>query len=155
MAKSSQYTPRTDIAGAHQQNLHVKQGAKLSSKRSLLAYKRIYLGAVVAFLAVDWIPDSSTLGTIKQSVFKSYTALRYLPTGFQIVALGTLIIFFALLASVGRPYWKFAYNCFIKPFFVRKPSGVDSEEHQVRLEMFYKDQADIYDVTRRKYSKFN
>ncbi|KAJ3078551.1 hypothetical protein HDU99_000524 [Rhizoclosmatium hyalinum] len=47
-------------------------------------------------------------------------------------------------------YFRFAYNCFIKPFLTKKANGLDSSAHQDRLEAFYAGQADIYDDTRSR-----
>ncbi|KAI8912731.1 hypothetical protein EDD86DRAFT_202137 [Gorgonomyces haynaldii] len=149
MAKKP-YTARTNIAGAHQQGVHVKPGARLTSGRSWFSYKRLYVAAALPLLLSDYIPDSSSLGDLKKSLVQSWTALAYMPTGFQLVALGSLLIMVYMLSTVGKPYWQFAWNCFIKPFLVSKPAGVDSEEHQKRLEMFYEGQAEVYDVTRRR-----
>ncbi|KAI8893825.1 S-adenosyl-L-methionine-dependent methyltransferase [Globomyces pollinis-pini] len=145
-------TPRTNIDGAHQQGVFVKAGARLSSSKSLFAYKRFYLvsAIAVAFVAYDWIPNGSSLGLIKQKLVSSFTAFSYLPSGFQFVMISSLIISLYFLATSGSFYARFAYNCFIKPFFHKKRSGIDSNEHQERLEEFYAGQADIYDVTRRR-----
>lgn len=41
---------------------------------------------------------------------------------------------------------RFAYNCFVKPFFPSAAHG--SSEQKDRLDLFYKGQADVYDSTR-------
>lgn len=89
------------------------------------------------------------LGSIKQKLVDSFTALSYLPSGIQFISVLILSSSFYLSLTVGRPYLQFAWNCFIKPFLKKKSVGIDSKEHQSRLEEFYADQADIYDVTRR------
>ena len=148
-------TPRTNIVGAHQQNLHVKAGSRLSGKsKPLLAYKRLYVGLAVALplimLASDWIPAQSTLGAAKQRLIQSYTALAYMPTGFQAALLIALLSIVYVSTTMGKPYMVFAYSCFIKPYLMSKPNGIDSDQHQQRLEQFYEGQAEIYDVTRRR-----
>ena len=151
-------TPRTNIQGAHQQGVSVALGAGLKKTRSggkpLYTYKRFYAFVALALplLATDWIPAKSYLGSIKASLIQSFSALAYLPTGFQIVALLSLSIAAYFAMTVGRPYLVFAYNCFLKPFLGHKNhSGVDSEDHQQRLEQFYEGQAQVYDVTRRRF----
>ncbi|KAJ3046128.1 hypothetical protein HDV00_003878 [Rhizophlyctis rosea] len=100
--------------------------------------------------SADWIPAKSTLGSLKARLRRSYSAISYLPTGFQFVALASLVLAGYFVATVGKPYALFAWNCFIKPFLKSKPAGVDSEEHQKRLEQFYEGQAEVYDVTRKR-----
>jgi betaine lipid synthase len=143
-------TPRTDIKGAHQQGVFVKQGSKLGS-RSIIEMKRFYafLMVSVPFLLSDWIPKQSNLGQWKSSIVNQLR-LDFLPSGFVFVSTIALILFTYWAMTSGKPYVLFAYNCFIKPFLIKKPDGVDSADHQNRLEQFYKDQADVYDVTRKR-----
>lgn len=143
-------TPRTNIAGAHQQGVSVAAGRKLPKSSSM----RIYALAAIAgiLLATDWIPTKSYFGAIIESLKRSYSVISYLPTGFQIVTLGLLIGLLSVAISTGRPYLVFAYNCFLKPFISSKKfSGIDSSDHQSRLEEFYQGQANVYDVTRKRY----
>jgi betaine lipid synthase len=143
-------TPRTDIQGAHQQGVFVKKGSKLGS-RSLIEKKRFYafLAIAVPFLLSDWIPSQSQLGQWKRKLVNEFS-LDFLPSGFVFVMTVTIALLVYWGMTSGRPFVLFAYNCFIKPFFTRKPDGVDSEDHQNRLELFYKDQASVYDVTRKR-----
>ncbi|KAI8924832.1 hypothetical protein BC831DRAFT_463375 [Entophlyctis helioformis] len=153
MPPKPKVTPRTNIDGAHQQNLHVRTGSRLSSKgKPLLAHKRLWLAVAVAvpLLATDWIPASSYLGGLKARLVESSAAFSYMPSGLAFVLLAALLSLVYLSATVGRPYLVFAYNCFIKPYLKSKPAGIESDEHQKRLEMFYEGQADVYDVTRRR-----
>ncbi|KAJ1343979.1 hypothetical protein BSLG_001459 [Batrachochytrium salamandrivorans] len=136
--------------------MHVKTGSRLSgSSKPLLAYKRLYFGLALAvptlMLASDWIPAQSYLGSAKAHLAKSYTAIAYMPTGFQAVLLVAIVSIVYAASTLGRPYMVFAYNCFIKPYLKAKPVGIDSDQHQQRLEQFYEGQADIYDITRRRY----
>jgi hypothetical protein len=142
-------TPRTNINGAHQQGVFVKTGSKLSNPSSS---KALFLVAIAIPLAFDWIPPTSSLGAFKERVLRSFTALTYLPSGVQLVALLGLTICAYYIATAGRPYVQFAYNCFIKPFLKKKSTGIDSDEHRVRLEEFYQGQAEVYDVTRARYT---
>ncbi|KAH9268645.1 hypothetical protein BASA83_009279 [Batrachochytrium salamandrivorans] len=135
--------------------MHVKTGSRLSgSSKPLLAYKRLYFGLALAvptlMLASDWIPAQSYLGSAKAHLAKSYTAIAYMPTGFQAVLLVAIVSIVYAASTLGRPYMVFAYNCFIKPYLKAKPVGIDSDQHQQRLEQFYEGQADIYDITRRR-----
>ncbi|KAJ3277247.1 hypothetical protein HK104_003516, partial [Borealophlyctis nickersoniae] len=149
-------TPRTNIMGAHQLGVHVRTGGRLKAQnlaqRSILTYKSLWILVTisVALIATDWIPAKSTLGTIKTRLRNSYSAIAYLPTGFQFVAFGFLALAAYFIATAGKPYALFAWNCFIKPFLKSKPTGIDSDEHQKRLEQFYEGQAEIYDITRRR-----
>ncbi|KAJ3273668.1 hypothetical protein HDV01_004277 [Terramyces sp. JEL0728] len=145
-------TPRTKIDGAHQQGVYVKAGAKLSSSKSIFLYKRFYffIAFCIPFLASDWIPSTSSIGIFKQRIVNSFAALAYLPSGLQFVSLLLVAFIGYTLSTIGRPYLRFAYNCFIKPFLKKKSTGIDSDEHQSRLEEFYEGQADVYDVTRRR-----
>lgn len=109
----------------------------------------------VILLATDWIPTKSYVGAIMASLKRSYSIIAYLPTGFQVVTLGLLIGLIYVAISTGRPYLVFAYNCFLKPFLSgKKFSGIDSSDHQSRLEEFYEGQASVYDVTRKRYIYF-
>ena len=150
-------TPRTKIQGAHQQGVSVNAGGRLPSKKPIYSYKRLYLFLAIAIplLATDWIPVNSYLGVLKAQLIQSVSALAYLPTGFQIVAISSFLLCCYFIATIGKPYLRFAYNCFLKPFMKKKPSGIDSEDHQKRLEEFYEGQADIYDVTRKRFVIFN
>ncbi|KAJ3110904.1 hypothetical protein HDU96_006157 [Phlyctochytrium bullatum] len=146
------------IPSAHSgSGVSVGVGARLKharKPRSLLHQKRFYFTTFVAiavpFLASDWIPQASFLGAAKERLRESFSAISYLPSGFQFVLLLSVVLSGYFVASVGKPYLRFAYNCFIKPFLKKKADGVNSEEHQSRLEAFYEGQADIYDVTRRR-----
>jgi hypothetical protein len=103
-------------------------------------------------LATDWIPTKSYVGAVMASLRRSYSVIAYLPTGFQIVTLGLLIGMIYITISTGRPYLVFAYNCFLKPFLSSKKfSGINSSDHQSRLEEFYEGQANVYDITRKRY----
>lgn len=152
-------TPRTDIVGAHHgDGVSIgRAGQKLSRSSSSLHastfnFQRVILLVALAgiVLATDWIPAKSYLGSVKQHLSDSYSAIRYLPTGFQFVAFASILVATYFAVTAGKPYVLFAWNCFIKPFLKRKPAGIDSEDHQRRLEQFYEGQADIYDVTRRR-----
>ncbi|KAJ3056798.1 hypothetical protein HK097_004062 [Rhizophlyctis rosea] len=148
-------TPRTNIIGAHQQGVSVSTGGKLKGKRNgaWAGFSRnlyIILSLAVLLIATDWIPAKSTLGSLKARARRSYSAVSYLPTGFQFVALASVTLATYFVATGGRPYALFAWNCFIKPFLKSKPAGVDSDEHQKRLEQFYEGQAEVYDVTRKR-----
>ena len=60
---------------------------------------------------------------------------------------------FAYSTIVYKSYYVFAYNCFVKPFIKSSTSKKSLnllEKHQERLEDFYKDQAAVYDTTRRR-----
>lgn len=79
-----------------------------------------------------------------------------LPRTYQLV--GLLFLVFAALhigpaaGKHGKAYAIFGWNCFIKPFFRRKaPLEIEGDEHQQRLEKFYEGQAEVYDVTRRRW----
>ncbi|KAI8617529.1 hypothetical protein BC830DRAFT_1062395 [Chytriomyces sp. MP71] len=98
---------------------------------------------MVPFIAADWIPASSVLGGFKGAVGISGTQIAVLLA----VLAATAVVFGTAGGSV---YLRFAYNCFIKPFLKKKSDGLDSQEHQNRLEAFYEGQADIYDETRRR-----
>ncbi|KAJ3075165.1 hypothetical protein HDU98_009002 [Podochytrium sp. JEL0797] len=120
-----------------------------TKKRSLLQYKRVYfyalLSVMVPFIASDWVPKASFLGELKEKLGGglSGTAVAVL-----LAVLGVAAVLFG--TSGGSLYLRFAYQCFIKPFLKKKSTGLDSEEHQNRLEAFYEGQADIYDETRRR-----
>nr|XP_018260370.1 betaine lipid synthase [Kwoniella dejecticola CBS 10117]OBR82528.1 betaine lipid synthase [Kwoniella dejecticola CBS 10117] len=43
---------------------------------------------------------------------------------------------------------RFAYNCFVKPFFARSKHVTEQDAHKAKLESFYSGQADLYDSTR-------
>ncbi len=120
----SMLTPRTNVAGAHQQNLHVKAGSRLSGNQSYYWLLPLALALVFSFFKLPTLPLSTLL------IAAALAALVFM--------------------SASTPWLQFAYNCFIKPFLVSKPSGVDSDEHQKRLEIFYQGQAQVYDVTRRR-----
>ncbi|KNC96236.1 uncharacterized protein SPPG_08390 [Spizellomyces punctatus DAOM BR117] len=152
-------TPRTAIIGAHQGNgVSVGgTGGKLSRSGSSSKSGSILSGRLAAIilvaavlLATDWIPAKSYLGSVKRHLSDSYTAIRYLPTGFQVVAFGSILVAGFFTITAGKPYVVFAWNCFIKPFLKKKPTGIDSDEHQKRLEQFYEGQAEVYDVTRKR-----
>ncbi|KAJ3080133.1 hypothetical protein HK102_003274, partial [Quaeritorhiza haematococci] len=153
-------TPRSNIPGAIPSALTVKTGGKLrhhkSSKRSygLLSYKRFYFftSILVPLLVVTgWLAkiNAFTL-TVKSKVTGSIETIAVLPIVFQILALGSVLLTTYVLVTSGKPYLLFAYNCFLKPFLMRKPDGIDSDSHQKRLEQFYEGQADVYDVTRKR-----
>jgi betaine lipid synthase len=143
-------TPRTAIPGAHQQGVFVKKGYKMGS-RSIMKMKRFYafLAIALPFLLSDWIPTQSQLGQWKRQVVNHFS-LDFLPSGFMFVSTVAIALITYWGMTSGKPFVLFAYNCFIKPFFTRKPDGVDSKDHQNRLEQFYKDQAQVYDITRKK-----
>ncbi|KAJ3348809.1 hypothetical protein HDU83_001011 [Entophlyctis luteolus] len=145
----------TAVPSAHTGGgVSVGVGAKLkhaSKKRSLFQYKRVYFYAVVSlmvpFIASDWVPRASFLGSLKAKLGGS--------SGLSGTSVAILVAAVALLAVVfgtagGSLYLRFAYNCFIKPFLKKKTNGLDSSEHQNRLEAFYEGQADIYDETRKR-----
>ncbi|CAK4655535.1 hypothetical protein LEN26_009425 [Aphanomyces euteiches] len=148
-------TPRANIPSAHKAGISVKAGGSLGSKarasRSFYQYKRVYFAAaaaVVVLAVFDWIPKSFPT---KDEVFAPFSFFTLLPMAVQVVGLTLLFAVAAFLATSGRPFLLFAWNCFIRPFLhAKKANGVDSEEHQARLEQFYESQADIYDVTRRR-----
>ena len=143
-------TPRTNIVGAHQQGVSVAAGSKLPKSSSMHIYALVAISGIL--LATDLIPTKSYFGAIKESLKNSYSAIAYLPTGFQVVTLGLLIALVSVAISTGRPFLVFAYNCFLKPFLSSKKfTGVDSSDHQSRLEQFYEGQASVYDVTRKRY----
>ncbi|KAI8839245.1 hypothetical protein BC829DRAFT_426120 [Chytridium lagenaria] len=136
-------TPRNNaIPSAHSGGgVSVGVGSRLKHARKprhLLHHKRFYFSTFVAlalpFIASDWIPKSSFLGAAKEKLRDSFGAVSYLPSGFQFVLLA------AVIAAIYFPFLK------------KKANGVNSEEHQNRLEAFYEGQADIYDVTRRRFS---
>ena len=148
-------TPRTGIVGAHQQGVTVSAGTRLSKTKKkgfLQPPVALSLGLLGFALASDWIPAKSSLGALKAQAVASFTALAYLPTGFQFAVLLSLASSIYFVSTLGRPYLVFAYNCFLKPFLSgsHKASGIGSNEHQERLEMFYEGQADVYDVTRKR-----
>jgi betaine lipid synthase len=149
-------TPRTNIVGAHEQGVSVAAGRSLKrqQRKALYSYKRLYLGlaVAVALIATDWIPAKSTLGLLKTQLTTSVSAISYMPSGLHFVALVSIVLAAYVALTQGRPYFVFAYNCFLKPFLQKgKPTGIDSNEHQQRLEQFYEGQAEVYDVTRKRY----
>jgi betaine lipid synthase len=150
--KSNKVTPRTDIAGAHEQGVFVATGSKLSKQKPAWQQKRMFLIALAgaALIASDWIPATWYLGSLKRSVISTYTNLAYLPSGLQFVVMVSLFLLGYWAVTVGQPHLQFAYNCFIKPFLHKSPAGVDAQDHQTRLEKFYAGQAGVYDVTRRR-----
>jgi betaine lipid synthase len=140
-------TPRTEISGAHEQGVFVKTGGKLT-KSSLTPY--MIALAIAMPLIFDWIPKESSLGALKETLLRSFTALRYLPSGVQGLGLVTIIVSGYFLMTQGRPYVLFAYNCFVKPFLKKTSAGIDANEHRDRLEEFYNGQAEVYDLTRKR-----
>ncbi|KAI8920400.1 hypothetical protein DFJ77DRAFT_427126 [Powellomyces hirtus] len=73
------------------------------------------------------------------------------PTGNSVsFTIGIFLTGTVISLTVGKPYTLFAWNCFLKPLFTKKPSGINSHDHQQRLEQFYESQAAIYDVTRKR-----
>ncbi|KAJ3286864.1 hypothetical protein HK104_008851 [Borealophlyctis nickersoniae] len=88
----------------------------------------------------------------KPTVAGTIAAIRDLPLGLQILAIASMVVAVQVVAKAGRPYALFAWNCFVRPFLEarKQPGGIDSEDHQRRLELFYEGQADVYDVTRRR-----
>jgi betaine lipid synthase len=155
MSKVIKPTPRTNIVGAHEQGVSVATGRSLkrAEKKALYSYKRLYAGLAVAvgLIATDWIPAKSTLGLLKSQMKTYVSAIAYMPSGLQFVTLASLVLVLYVALTQGRPYFVFAYNCFLKPFLQKgKPAGIDSNEHQQRLEQFYEGQAEVYDVTRKR-----
>ncbi|KAJ3404820.1 hypothetical protein HDV05_006883, partial [Chytridiales sp. JEL 0842] len=157
--KKIQLTQRnTAVPSAHKgPGVRVGVGAKLhhaSKPKSILHYKRLYFSTFVAlllpFIASDWIPQTSFLGSAKERLRQSFSGLSYLPSGLQFALLVSVLAAGYFVASSGGAYVRFAYNCFVKPFLKRKADGLGSKEHQERLEAFYEGQADIYDETRRR-----
>lgn len=147
-------TPRTGIQGAHQQGVTVKAGTRLTKRAFVLRPPvALSLGLLCVALASDWIHAKSSLGALKARTVSTFTTLAYLPTGFQFAVLLSVASSIYFVATLGRPYLVFAYNCFLKPFLSgnHKAAGIGSNEHQERLEMFYEGQADVYDVTRKRY----
>ncbi|RHY26207.1 hypothetical protein DYB32_007808 [Aphanomyces invadans] len=149
-------TPRANhIPSAHKAGISVKTGGSLGAKarasRSCYSYKRYYFAAAaaVAVLAIfDWIPKSFPTTNAVLAPFSFFTLL---PMAIQVVGLTLVFAITAFFATSGRPFLLFAWNCFIRPFLhANKANGVDSDDHQARLEQFYESQADIYDVTRRR-----
>ncbi|KAI9356272.1 hypothetical protein DFJ73DRAFT_823747 [Zopfochytrium polystomum] len=152
-------TPRNKhVPSAHSgAGVRVGVGARLkhaSKPRALWQYKRVYsavlLAVLLPFVASDYLPQTSFIGSLKQSLKDRFTAIKYMPSGVLFAALVGLLVVVGVLATSGRAYLRFAYNCFIKPFLKKKVNGVDSQEHQNRLEAFYEGQADIYDETRKR-----
>ncbi|RQM24682.1 hypothetical protein B5M09_010322 [Aphanomyces astaci] len=149
-------TPRANhIPSAHKAGISVKAGGSLGgnarASRSYYHYKRLYVAAAsaVAVLAIfDWIPKSFPT---KDTVLAPFSFFTLLPMAIQVIGLTLVFAIAAFFATSGRPFLLFAWNCFIRPFLhAKKANGVDSDEHQARLEQFYESQADIYDVTRRR-----
>ncbi|KAF0711196.1 hypothetical protein AaE_012253 [Aphanomyces astaci] len=149
-------TPRANhIPSAHKAGISVKAGGSLGgnarASRSIYHYKRLYVAAAsaVAVLAIfDWIPKSFPT---KDTVLAPFSFFTLLPMAIQVIGLTLVFAIAAFFATSGRPFLLFAWNCFIRPFLhAKKANGVDSDEHQARLEQFYESQADIYDVTRRR-----
>ncbi|KAI8800744.1 hypothetical protein BJ742DRAFT_840202 [Cladochytrium replicatum] len=159
-AAPKKYTPRAQVAGAKSAQVTVKAGAPLRQKtsekkrRSLLEYKRFYFFSALViplFALSDLLPRVARyFGFVTDSFKERFAFITYLPATLQIAALASLITAGYFFHKVGKPYLVFAWNCFIKPFLTRKPDGIDSNEHQLRLEQFYQGQADVYDVTRRR-----
>ncbi|KAI9206168.1 uncharacterized protein BJ171DRAFT_499010 [Polychytrium aggregatum] len=155
MSSQVKATPRAaHVPSAHTAGIQVSAGGSLGSKargsRSFYEYKRVYfaLAAAVGVLAVfDWIPKSLD---VKRKVLAPFSPFTYVPVAFQVAGLTLFFAIVAFFLTSGRPYLLFAWNCFIKPFLTKKANGVDTDEHQKRLEQFYEGQADIYDVTRRR-----
>ncbi|KAJ1565700.1 hypothetical protein HK096_000037 [Nowakowskiella sp. JEL0078] len=152
-SKGLKYTPRANhVSGAKSSQVTVSAGSALNQKnekkeRSLLEYKRFYFFSALVFpllLLSDLVPR------LTASVKERFAFITYLPLTFQIAALASLSIAGYFLNKVGKPYFRFAWNCFILPLITKKPNGLGSNEHQNRLEQFYQGQADIYDVTRRR-----
>lgn len=131
-------TPRTEILGAHQMDLKVNAGGRLSQK-AWYSDVRIYVLAALPLLLINTVP-------MKMSVFAFNSSYILLSTAL----ISILSIVLVALKARNHPFVRFAWNCFVKPFLTKKPTGIDSDDHQQRLEMFYEGQADIYDVSRRK-----
>ncbi|KAJ1552676.1 hypothetical protein HK405_010432, partial [Cladochytrium tenue] len=140
----NKHVPSAHVGGG----VRVGVGARLkhaAKPRSILQYKRLYFYSAVvllgAYAASDYVPG-----------LRAHVAgLQYAPSGVLTALLVVLVSAGAFFATPsGRAYVRFAWNCFIKPFLRRKPNGVDSSEHQNRLEAFYEGQADIYDETRKR-----
>jgi hypothetical protein len=124
-------TPRTSVQGAHQMDLKVTAGNALSmnASRRWFSYKRLWSLSLLPMLFPALRPSNLVFCTI--------------------LALAAVFAFlFYFLAN--HPLVRFAWNCFVLPFLVRKPTGIDADAHRQRLELFYEGQADIYDVSRRK-----
>ncbi|KAJ1555017.1 hypothetical protein HK096_010241 [Nowakowskiella sp. JEL0078] len=152
-SKGLKYTPRAKhVSGAKSSQVTVSAGSALNQKkekkaRSLLEYKRFYFFSA---LVIPLLLLSDLVPRLTASVKERFAFITYLPLTFQIAALVSLSIAGYFLNKVGKPYIRFAWNCFILPLISKKPDGLGSNEHQNRLEQFYQGQADIYDVTRRR-----
>jgi hypothetical protein len=138
----SKLTPRTNIKGAHEEGVELKTLSPISTP-SILSKYSFYLASFV--FAVGFYMNF-TLPSVRMPTT--------LPTALM-STVGFLVLFTTLsliysLSTFGRPYLKFAYNCFIKPFLKKRSDGIDSNTHQSRLEEFYEGQADIYDLTRKR-----
>ena len=83
-----------------------------------------------------------------KSIFTTlFTTLILLNTKYlqlNMLLLSGLAIIILVVVFKDDPNLKFAYNCFVKPFMQKSPL-----DHQARMEEFYKEQAGVYDVTRR------
>jgi hypothetical protein len=125
-------TPRTAVQGAHQMDLKVNAGNALSmaGSRRWFSYKRLWALALLPLLLPSFLRPSNFTFCVVFAIASIIIALFY------------------FLAN--HPLVRFVWNCFLLPFLVRKPTGIDADAHRQRLELFYEGQADIYDVSRRK-----
>lgn len=138
----SKVTPRTNIKGAHEEGVELKSLSPIATPSILNSYW--FYGISCLFLLAGYTVDFKALKLPSLQVPVSLSST----VGF-VVLFSTLSLIYTL-STFGRPYLKFAYNCFIKPFFKKRSDGIDSNTHQSRLEEFYEGQADIYDITRKK-----
>ncbi|TPX30534.1 hypothetical protein SmJEL517_g05910 [Synchytrium microbalum] len=128
------------------------------SGRSIFTYKRLYflLALVTVVLLSGWATTSETIvsGLLGRGV-KPLKPAHLIPSlsAIEFTLVVSAIVGFIYTTFAYRSYYVFAWNCFVKPFLKSgaAKSKLDGlEKHQERLEDFYKDQASIYDTTRRR-----
>jgi hypothetical protein len=147
LPKMPKLTPRTNIKGAHEEGVELKTLSPIATPSLLQSYW-FYL-AMAMVLATGFLVDFKAFKPSLASIGLPAMPVTLSSTVGFILLFTTLSLAYSL-QTFGKPYLKFAYNCFLKPFFKKRSDGIDSKTHQSRLEEFYEGQADIYDLTRKK-----